>query len=253
MWTRRSCRLPQGRVRADLLIRPAGGGGTSIAERLVGDVDRGVRQSPRLPSFWSAPRVRGLSRECHPVGRTPAWPHSPRHGACADAQPPRPGWGSGPISPPPAPRDRCCYGAVGTGPLVRPADTRCSDQAGGWRSANDAGGSDGSGRDPSQPSSRRVPRRRAPSTDGRPDDRHRTPSATHATSPSHRNGRGATRPTRTARGSPSERDRGHLPRPARAGSGLPTQPRGPGSGSRRDTHAARRSAPVHGCASRGTS
>ncbi len=69
--------------------------------RLFGDAHRGMRQSPRLPCLWSAPRLRRLARERHPLGRSLAWPHSPRHGARAAAQPPRPGWGFGPPSSPP--------------------------------------------------------------------------------------------------------------------------------------------------------
>ncbi len=105
--------------------------------RFVGDGHRGLRQSPRLRCCWSAPRLRLLSRKSRPLGRSLAWPHSPRHGACADAQPQRAGLGSGSASPPPTSRDRCVNGAVGADPLVRPADARRTHDSGGWRTADE--------------------------------------------------------------------------------------------------------------------
>ncbi len=142
----------------------------------VGGRVRGLRQSPRLPCLWSAPRLRhlvgergaprsqpcvasspasrrgvtsiaerglvtqigtcGNRRASHVSGRLRGCVTSharanpsvaalrglipPRHGACADAQPPRHGWGSVRTSPPPTPRDRGEHGAVGAGPLARP-------------------------------------------------------------------------------------------------------------------------------------
>ncbi len=64
------------------------------------------------------------------VGRSLAWPHLPRHGACANAQPPRPGRGYGSVSSPPIQRVRYLTGAVGADPLVRPARSGHPREAG---------------------------------------------------------------------------------------------------------------------------
>ncbi len=109
------------RVTALALTRNRPARGHADCWRLAGDAHRGMRQSPRLPCSWSPPRLRHLSHKGGPLGRSLAWPHLPRHGACADAQPPRPGWGSGPSSPPPIPRNRYDNGVVRADLLIRPA------------------------------------------------------------------------------------------------------------------------------------
>ncbi len=73
------------------------------------------------------------------AGRGPPRTRFPRHGACARAQPQRPGVELGPTSSPPIRRERVGNGAVGADPLVRPARWGARAWRVHRRTANDAG------------------------------------------------------------------------------------------------------------------
>ncbi len=110
--------------------QPARPGVTSTASRwLVTPTGTcGNRRASRVPG-----RLRGCvtsHASAVPVGRSLAWPHLPRHAACARAQPARPGRGSGRVGSPPIQRVRFVNGAVGADPLVRPARWGHPRQAG---------------------------------------------------------------------------------------------------------------------------